>query len=43
MQTLQIAGVIALGVFLMDSIFEILGRRKQNEERKYEQKYEQKK
>ncbi len=43
MQTLQIAGVIALGVFLVDSIFEILGRRKQNEERKYEQKFEQKK
>ena len=37
-QTMQIAGVIALGVFLVDSFFEILTKRKQNEEKKNEQK-----
>ena len=30
-QTLQIAGVIALGVFMVDSLVEIIGKRKQKE------------
>ena len=32
-QTLQIAGVIALGVFMVDSLVEIIGKRKQKEEK----------
>lgn len=33
MQTLQIAGVIALGIFMVDSLVEIIGKRKQKEEK----------
>ena len=32
-QTLQIAGVIALGIFMVDSLVEIIGKRKQKEEK----------
>ena len=32
-QTLQIAGVIALGIFMVDSLVEIIGKRKQKEKK----------
>lgn len=35
-QTLQIAGVIALGVFMVDSLVEIIGKRKQKKKKQSE-------
>ena len=37
-QTLQIAGMIALGIFVVDSLFDIMGKRKEKGEKRQDEK-----